>query len=33
MKDLELQLIKAKDARSKIIVTDGVFQWMERLLN
>ena len=25
MKDLELQLIKAKDARSKIIVTDGVF--------
>ena len=25
MKDLELQLINAKDARSKIIVTDGVF--------
>ena len=25
MKDLELQLIKAKEARSKIIVTDGVF--------
>ena len=25
MKDLELQLIKAKDARSKSIVTDGVF--------
>ena len=25
MKDLELQLIKAKNARSKIIVTDGVF--------
>ena len=25
MKDLEIQLINAKDARSKIIVTDGVF--------
>jgi len=32
MSELEVQLQAAKSARIRVIVTDGVFQWMERSL-